>query len=364
MAKTRVAVVFGGRSGEHEISLASARSVLTAIDRDRYDVVPMAITREGRWITGRDSLRLLGGDNREAPEVPPAKSGHLVTMAQSLVLSSAEGEDAVDVVFPVVHGTFGEDGTLQGLLEMAGLPYVGAGVLASALGMDKALMKTVFRAHGLPTPDFVSFRNAEWRRGHDGLIDQIRTEIGYPCFVKPANMGSSVGVSKAHSLDELVAAVELALEYDRKVIVEKAITAREIECSVLGNDDPIASVVGEIVPSNEFYDYQAKYASDETELLIPAPLSAAQVAQVQQMAVKAFKVLDCEGMARVDFFLDRCSSEIYVNEVNTIPGFTAVSMYPKLWAASGLPYPELIDRLISLAIERHEQRKRLKTSVE
>lgn len=272
------------------------------------------------------------------------------------------GIPQVDVVFPVLHGPYGEDGTIQGLLELADIPYVGAGVLGSALGMDKALMKTVFKAKGLPVVDHLVIKRRDWETNSREVIQRIEKALGYPCFVKPANLGSSVGVSKVHGPAELPAALNLAARYDRKMLAERAVDAREIECSVLGNDDPIASVPGEIIPCNEFYDYEAKYIAGESELIIPADLPPAVTQQVRHLAIEAFLALDCAGMARVDFLLDKKTDQIYISELNTIPGFTPISMYPKLWEASGIPYPELIDRLIELALERYEDKSRSETS--
>ncbi|MDI7274790.1 MAG: D-alanine--D-alanine ligase [Anaerolineae bacterium] len=366
--KVRVAVIFGGRSGEHEVSLISARSVMNAMDKEKYEIHPVGITRSGRWLPGGDPMLALQSGQADRPILD---SGHAPGSGRELAVPGERGalvpgtEEAsfpeVDVVFPVLHGPYGEDGTLQGLLEMADIAYVGAGVLGSALGMDKVAMKDVFRARGLPVADYVHLLVRDWTASPAEWIDRIEAELGYPCFVKPANLGSSVGITKAHDRGELVQGLDDAAQYDRKLLVERGINAREIEVSVLGNDDPEASVPGEVVPSNEFYDYAAKYLDGLSELLIPAPLSAEQTRRAQELAVRAFKALDCAGMARVDFLLCRDTGQLYINELNTIPGFTSISMYPKLWEASGLPYPRLIDRLIELAIERHEERKRLRT---
>lgn len=361
-AKLRVGVIFGGRSGEHEISLISARSVMGAMNPERYEIVPIGITQDGRWVMGESALALLNGGqaDRERPaalladpsrqallELAPA--GERECVLQSLPL---------DVVFPVLHGPYGEDGTIQGLLELANLPYVGAGVLASAVAMDKAVAKAVFRAHGLPVAPYLVVKRRAWEADPAGVAAEIERVIGYDCFVKPACLGSSVGITKAHHRAELEKALRVAAAYDRKIIVEKAVPAREIEVSVLGNDDPIASVPGEIVPCREFYDYRAKYVEGRSELLIPAPLSDALAERIRELAVRAYTAIDCAGMARVDFLLDRETNEPYVNEVNTIPGFTSISMYPKLWEASGISYTELIDRLIDLALERHADKNR------
>ncbi len=349
MKRIRVGVIFGGRSGEHEVSLRSAESILKSIDRSRYDVVPIGITHEGRWLASKKALALL-----------PAKEQieTTLTTGEPITLPAEPAAQAVvDVIFPVLHGTYGEDGTIQGLLELANVPYVGAGVLGSAVGMDKDVMKRLFREAGLPIVDYWSVRKGEI----DAFLQANISSLPYPVFVKPANLGSSVGITKAHSPEELPVALQTAAEYDRKIVVERGVDAREIELSVLGNDEPIASVPGEILPSREFYDYQAKYVDDNSGLLIPAPLSEAQANDAQRLAISAFKVLECSGMARVDLFLERSTGKFYVNEINTIPGFTTISMYPKLWEASGIPYAQLIDRLIELAIARHAEKNKLRT---
>ena len=370
--KIRVGVIFGGKSGEHEVSLMSAQSVMRAIDKGKYEVVPIGITHEGRWLTGGDPLKALTGGQTSMPQL--LESGYVLdadvprgqTPPEHRELvpgTQAAGIPEVDVVFPVVHGTYGEDGTVQGLLELADLPYVGAGVMASAVAMDKAIMKDVLRSHGLPVVDHVVVKRSSWEADPAPVRAQVAGSIGYPCFVKPANLGSSVGISKAHSEQELDAAIELAAQYDRKILVEKCVEqAREIEVSVLGNDDPIASAPGEIIPSREFYDYAAKYLDNASELLIPAPLDPETSDQIRQLAIDAYLAFDCAGMARVDFLLSRATGELFIGEVNTIPGFTAISMYPKLWEASGIPYPELIDRLIELALERHAEKQRTRTT--
>jgi len=365
--KVRVAVVFGGRSGEHEVSLVSAASVMQAMDRERYEVFPIGITRSGRWLTnGEPMLALQSGQaDGPAPAEPATPQGErapaLAPGSRELVPGTREaGFPAVDVVFPVLHGPYGEDGTIQGLLEMAGIPYVGAGVLGSALGMDKVAMKDVFVAHGLPVVDHVALLARDWRARPAEWVAQVEERLGYPCFVKPANLGSSVGVTKAHDRQELVRGLDEAAQYDRRLLVERGVNAREIEVSVLGNDEPQASVPGEVVPCNEFYDYAAKYLDGESQLLIPAPIPDDLRRQAQELALRAFVALDCAGMARVDFLLCRDTGRLYINELNTIPGFTPISMYPKLWEASGLPYPKLIDRLIELAMERFEERRRLR----
>jgi len=389
--KLRVGVLFGGRSGEHEVSLLSAASVLNAIDRSKYDVVPIGISKEGRWLTSGESQRLLKGEQQAEnprhlragdPEytpgaavlargdsvlVPPEPRGeqqHSLIPFESGGVEHPPAHQAidVDVIFPVLHGTFGEDGTIQGLLELAGIPYVGAGVLGSAAGMDKDVMKRLFAAADLPIVKHVTILRSEWETKPKRTRMQIEARLKYPVFVKPANLGSSVGISKAHDGKELGPAMDLAASYDRKIVIEQGVgekkKAREIECSVLGNDDPKASVPGEIVPMKEFYDYAAKYLDEGSELVIPAKLSKSMTKQVQQTAIAAFKAVDCAGLARVDFLLDPSSDKLYLNEINTMPGFTAISMYPKLWAATGIEYPKLIDSLIQLAMERHAEKSR------
>ena len=405
MKKLRVGVLFGGRSGEHEVSLLSAASVLKAIDRKKYEVTSIGITKEGRWVTATDAQRLLAGETAPAssrlragdPEatapaavlargesviVPPVpsetKTGALIpfeTDARTVdIQAGAAGPGtsssvlSLDVILPVLHGTFGEDGTIQGLFELAGIAYVGSGVLGSATGMDKDVMKRLFAAAKLPIPKHVSFLRADWEAGHRKTIAKVEAALRYPIFVKPANLGSSVGITKAHDRKELGPAIDLAASYDRKIVVEQGVggkggKARELEVAVLGNDHPEASVVGEIVPSKEFYDYEAKYLSEGSDLIIPAKLTKAQTKRVQQMAIAAFRACDCSGLARVDFLMEPTSSSgkagrIYLNEINTMPGFTSISMYPKLWAASGVAYPELIDRLIALALERRAEKDR------
>ncbi len=354
----RVGVLFGGRSGEHEVSLTSAASVIESLDRAKYEVVPIGITREGRWFLGSASLQPLAEVFKKGTPVIPSVDPSGPKFIARDGRPGAKRLPDVDVIFPVLHGTFGEDGTVQGLLELAGIPYVGAGVLGSAVGMDKDVMKRLFRDAGLPVVEWVVILRGQWEEEWEPLGRLIETVLGYPVFIKPANLGSSVGISKVHNRRELGPAMELAASYDRKIIVEKGLDAREIECSVLGNDRPEASVPGEIVPVNEFYDYEAKYVKEGSELVIPAKLGRADTRRVRQMALQAFRAVDCAGMARVDFLLDRPSGRLYVNEVNTIPGFTPISMYPKLWEASGLAYPALLDRLIELALERHREKQR------
>jgi len=347
--KKRLAILFGGRSTEHEVSLISAAGILENIHKDRYEILPIKITREGKWLL-LDAKGGAGGKRLEGDAGIPVLPGE---PGCGLIRLDHLKAVPVDVVFPVLHGTFGEDGTLQGMLSMAGIPFVGGGVLASALGMDKIVMKQIFIQNDLQTVDFIWFLRNRWKRESEAIARGIRQEIGYPCFVKPANTGSSVGINKAHDETELRKFVEEACSYDRKVIVEKAVDARELECSVLGNDDPKGSVVGEIIPSREFYDYEAKYRDENSRAVIPADIPEDTANRIRYMAVAAFQAVDCAGYARVDFLLDRKTGRLYLNEINTIPGFTPISMFPKLWEATGLCYPDLIDRLIELALERH-----------
>jgi D-alanine-D-alanine ligase len=333
--KLRVGVILGGRSGEHEVSLRSAQSVMAAMDQARYEIVPIAIDKQGRWLLGSEAQRVLA-ESGETPAAP----------ADSSLIPRHESLRSVDVVFPVLHGPYGEDGTVQGLLELAHIPYVGCGVLASALAMDKAAL----------------VQRRRWENEPEHVLADVESRLTYPLFAKPANLGSSVGVSKATQRTELARALDQAARYDRRLLVEQGIDAREIEVSVLGNDDPIASVPGEIVPQREFYDYAAKYLDPGSELIIPAPLSPGLAEAARQMAVQAFLAIDGAGMARVDFLLERRTGQLYLSEVNTIPGFTSISMYPKLWEASGLSYPALIDRLIELALERYADKSRTVTS--
>jgi len=386
--KIRVGVLFGGRSGEHEVSLLSAASVLENIDKKKYEVVPIGITKEGRWLTSGHAERLLRGEHKEGrhlragdpdattsaavlakgegvlvPPQPSSDSNSLIPFDTDAHPHSGAQSIAVDVIFPVLHGTFGEDGTIQGLLELADIAYVGAGVLGSAAGMDKDVMKSLFQAAGLPIVKHVTVLRSQWEKDPVKVRKQIETKLKYPVFVKPANLGSSVGISKVHDRTELDGAMYEAAKYDRKIVVEEGVggkkaKAREIECSVLGNDDPIASMPGEIVPSAEFYDYNAKYVDEGSKLVIPAKISRKKQKEIQQMAIAAFKAVDCSGLGRIDFLLDPKTEKVYLNEINTMPGFTSISMYPKLWAASGIPYAELIDQLIQLGMERHAERKR------
>jgi len=359
--KIRVGVIFGGRSGEHEVSLMSALSVLSNLDPDRYEIVPIGITKEGRWVLTGDPMKALkegletsGGSVRPVALLgDPAMESKLV----ELPVTAGSPIPPLDVVFPVLHGPYGEDGAIQGLLELAGLPYVGAGILPSAVGMDKGVMKDLFVRHGLPVLDYLVFKRRDWRARPREIIERVKSSLPLPVFVKPCNLGSSVGITKVHDWDALAPAIDDAARYDRRVIVEKGFEgAREIECSVLGNDDPEVSVCGEILPSREFYDYNAKYVDEASGLIVPADLPKDVSDRIRDLAVRAFLALDCNGMARADFLVSADGSEIYVNELNTIPGFTKISMYPKLWEASGLSYAGLLDRLIELAFERHRDR--------
>jgi len=394
MAKLRVGILFGGRSGEHEVSLLSAASVVNAIDKTKYEVVPIGITKNGRWLTAEHAERLLKGNAGEGARATqtPLRAGDPEATPGAAVLARGESvvvppeparRDAglapfqtdanlrrasdrainVDVIFPVLHGTFGEDGTIQGLLELADIAYVGAGVLGSSAGMDKDVMKSLFRAAALPIVKHVTVLRSQFESKPKRVQKLVESKLRYPVFVKPANLGSSVGISKAHDRKELSPAIAEAAKFDRKIVIEEGVggkknKAREIECAVLGNDDPKASIAGEIVPCKEFYDYDAKYLAEGSELVIPAKITKTEMKTVQRLAIAAFQAVDCTGLARVDFLMDPKSRKILVNEINTMPGFTAISMYPKLWAASGVSFPDLIDRLIRLGIERHEDKKR------
>jgi D-alanine-D-alanine ligase len=363
--KLRVGILFGGRSGEHEVSLASAASVMRALDPEKYEAVPIGISKEGRWFVGTGAQKMLPevlktGERVVLPADPGASS--LVPVGSST--SSSQQGIRVDVVFPVLHGTFGEDGTVQGLLELAGLPYVGAGVLASSVGMDKDVQKRLFEQAKLPIVPFVAISRHEWERTPKRALSKIQRALRYPLFVKPATLGSSVGMTRVAKPKDLPAALDLAAEFALKIIVERAVNAREIEVSILGNDDPKASVPGEIIPHREYYDYTAKYLEEGSRIEIPAKLKSAQRKKIQEYAIRAFRSIDGAGMARADFFLERKTSRIFINELNTIPGFTSISMYPKMWEASGLSYTALIDRLIELALEIHAEKARTKYSIE
>lgn len=361
--KLKIGVLFGGRSAEHEVSLVSATSVIANLDKKKYQVVPIGMAKTGEWIIGNKALNLLKG-GKEA-----AKNLHSILIPEpwgrgvSPISNISQINTKIDVIFSVLHGTFGEDGTVQGLLELANIPYVGAGVLGSAVGMDKIVQKMAFRANDLPTPAFTYFTASLWAQNGPKLALECQKRLKLPVFVKPANLGSSVGISKAHDLKEIKQAIKLALKYDRRIIVEKSIEkAMEIECAVLGNDNPKASIPGQIIASNEFYDYNAKYVDGKSKALIPAPLPKNIMNKVRELAVQAFKVLDLAGMARVDFLVQKNPWRIYLNEVNTIPGFTSISMYPKLWEKSGLSYTKLLDKLIALAFERFNVKNKLITS--
>jgi D-alanine-D-alanine ligase len=383
--KLRIGILFGGRSGEHEVSLLSAASILNAIDKTKYEVVPIGITKQGQWITSTDATHLLAGETKPAPvllKTPKAKnqtksiqlSASTDVAFQNETLAQQKGPlaQSLDVIFPVLHGTFGEDGTIQGLFELADIAYVGSGVLGSATGMDKSAMKQLFAAAGLPQTPHVNLLRSEWKSDPKRATKLIEKNLNYPVFVKPANLGSSVGISKVHDRSELASAMELASSYDRKLIIEQGVGGpgakpRELEVAVLGNDSPEASVVGEIVPGAEFYDYNAKYHSDASVPIIPAKLSKSESKQIRKMAIAAFRACDCAGLARVDFLMEPAvkakknkkakPARIYLNEINTMPGFTSISMYPKLWEATGIPYKQLIDRLITLAAERHSEKQ-------
>ena len=374
--KIRMAVIFGGRSGEHEVAVRSARSVIEAADADKYELIPVAITKEGRWLSPAESasrlpepLRLklsgagAGADGKAALTIDPSRWGHLREGAGG----GGEAEPRLDVVFPVLHGTYGEDGTIQGLLEMAAVPYVGCGVLASSCGMDKVTMKTLFRQAGLPLCKYLWFLRREWEESPKGIVERVTADVGYPCFVKPANLGSSVGISRAADEETLVGAINLAARYDRKIIVEEGLDVREIEVAVLGNDAPEASLPGEYVVHDEqakFLDYTEKYSSTgHVKFVVPAPLPKRLSGRIREMAVRAFKAVDGAGLARVDFFLRRDTNRLLLNELNTIPGLTDVSGFPKMWEASGVPFREVIDRLVELAFERHAEKSRNETSL-
>ncbi len=366
--KLRVGVIFGGRSGEHEVSLMSARSVLSALNTEKYDVVMIGITKSGQWLTGDVATALESGEEgfaRRATLLPDPETQALMAIesinSRPPVLSEVS---QLDVVFPVLHGPFGEDGTVQGLLELAGIPYVGAGVVGSAVGMDKAIFKAVMEAHGLPILPWTLVSKSQWLTKAAAVVEKVEASLTYPVFTKPANMGSSVGIEKCHNRSQLIDGLAHAAEYDRRIVIEQGIQARELEVSVLGNQDPIASVVGEVRPRREFYDYVAKYISEDSDLIIPADIENRMSEEIRLLAVQAFELMDCAGLGRVDFLLDRDDGQIYLNEINTIPGFTSISMYPKLWEASGIPYPELLERLIDLALERFKEKSELETSYE
>jgi len=359
--KIRVAVVFGGRSDEHDVSLRSAQTIMRALDDAKYDILPLGITRQGQWIAGGDPMAALVAESpmfhlQSGEQTSPAPSnGAIAPVVGGEALLPGGVTDTVDVVFPALHGPMGEDGTLQGMLRLAGVPFVGSGVLGSAVAMDKAMTKVVLTQAGIPQLPWMLVLRRDWERDPGEMERRIAGEIGFPCFTKPANLGSSVGISKVHDASELGEALREAARFDRKIVVERGVTGRELELSVLGNDDPIVSIAGEIRPRGEFYDYNAKYIDDTAELIIPADVEPTTLERLQTYAAQAFRALDLAGLARVDFFLEESTGNIYLNEVNTLPGFTSISMYPMLWEASGIPLAELVDRLIHLALERHAE---------
>ena len=381
MQRVRVGIVFGGRSSEHEVSLASAAAVIAHLDPERYELIPICISKDGRWsLTGAPCGSLTAAEAIESARSPAGAAAggrevHLLARpAATQLLAASTGPMAgsrttfeglaLDVVIPLVHGPYGEDGTLQGLLELAGVPYVGAGVLGSAAGMDKAVAKTLFAARGLPITSYAVVRAAQWDAGESAVLDDLERRLHGPLFVKPANLGSSIGVSKATGRAALVQAIRAARQFDRKIIVEEAVPEpRELECGVIGNDAPEASVPGEIVPAGEFYDYESKYVDARSAGVVPAVLTTAQAAEIRRLAIEAYRAIEGAGMARVDFLLSRSTGRLYVSEVNTIPGFTTISMFAKLWEATGLDYAQLLDRLIELAFDRHRERRQLRTSL-
>ena len=377
MKKLRVGVIYGGRSGEHEVSIASAAAVVQNLDKQRYAPIPIRIEKDGRWLiadrlpTSASAAEVIEqGKSASGKRLLRGREAHLVAHpGGDQIITIERGSTpsitglALDVVFPVLHGPYGEDGTVQGLLELANIPYVGAGVLASSVGMDKAVSKLVFTAKKLPIAKYLVVLRQNWTDNPERISKAVRSHLGYPVFVKPANLGSSVGISKVKSPSQLKAAMGVAGEYDRKIVVEAAVpNAREIEVAVLGNDHPEASVPGEIIPSREFYDYQAKYLDDDSRIVIPAKIPQKTAAEVQRLAIEVFLSMDCAGMARVDFLMDGKTGKLFVNEINTIPGFTTISMFSKMWAASGVSYPQLLDKLIGLARERHAEKQQLRTS--
>jgi D-alanine-D-alanine ligase len=379
LKKLRVGVIYGGRSGEHEVSIASAAAVLQNLDKQRYEPIPIRIEKDGRWLIAdrlpssasaadvieqsrAEAAKRLGRGGREAHLVAHPGEEQIMTIERGT--TPAITGLALDVVFPVLHGPYGEDGTVQGLLELANVPYVGAGVLASALSMDKAVAKLAFAARGLPLGKYLVVLRSDWMSAPAKVVSDVTRQLGYPVFVKPANLGSSVGISKAKSEAALPAAIDTAAEFDRKIVIEAAVpNAREIEIAVLGNDSPETSVPGEVIPGGEFYDYDAKYLNDNSRVVIPAEIPSAVALEVKRLAIEVYRAVDCAGMARVDFLLDDVTGMLYVNEINTIPGFTTISMYAKMWAASGVPYPELLDRLITLARERHAEKQQIRTTL-
>jgi len=367
--KIRVGIIFGGRSGEHEVSFCSASSIIKAIDKDKYIVVPIGITKEGRWISPHDSELALQSGKIEGKNsvilLNDSFSKSLICIDNNQRLDKSSALEKLDLIFPALHGPYGEDGTVQGLLELANIPYVGAGVAASAISMDKELMKIIFKQKDLPVLKWMTVKRKEWQKDKEKISSIIQNDFEYPLFVKPTNLGSSVGITKVLKKKELEKAIDLASSYDRKILIEEGLEeVREIECSVLGNDEPWASVVGEVKPAGEFYDYDSKYIDKKTQLIVPADLPDEVSQDVQRIALRAFKAVDAAGMARVDFFVSKKENKIHLSEINTIPGFTSVSMYPRLWEASGISYPDLIDQLIQLALERHRDKNQNKISYE
>ncbi len=372
--KLRVGVIFGGRSGEHEVSIRSAAAVIEGLDLRRYEIVPIAIDTEGKWLSPGDAGELLPPSSRGLLSVKPSavRSGKVAIIGDpshpglTSINRTGQTSEVLDVVFPVLHGPYGEDGTIQGLLEMANIPYVGCGVVASSCGMDKVIMKSLFKEAGLPLCKYLWFLRSAWADDRESIMRKVRRDLGFPCFVKPANLGSSVGVSRAVDRESLVSAIDLAARYDRKIIIEEGLNAREIECAIIGNDKPEASLPGEYVIHEEsarFLDYKEKYSSTgRVEFVVPAPLTKIVTEKIQRMAVRAFQAIDGAGLARVDFFLRNDTRELVVNELNTMPGLTDVSGYPKLWAASGLSFRQALDRLIALAFERHQDKLLNQTS--
>ncbi|HEY8343980.1 MAG TPA: D-alanine--D-alanine ligase [Bacillota bacterium] len=357
----KLALIYGGQSGEHEVSVLSAASVMAALDRSKFEVLPIGITRDGQWIPGLSPQSLVQSKDLQVKPIGEQEAEidyGIVSNPAGVLLGRLKAE--VDLVFPLLHGPMGEDGSIQGLLELAGIPYIGGGILASAVGMDKALMKKVFQMEGLPVGDYLVYLRWEWREAPREIVAEIEEKLGYPCFVKPANMGSSVGISKARCREELQSAMEKAAMYDRKLVIEAFLEGREIECSVLGNDRPKASLPGEIVSSADFYDYEAKYLLNQSKLLIPAPLSPEKTKEIQDLAIKAFKAIDCSGLARVDFFVLNRDERVVVNEINTMPGFTQISMFAKMWEATGISYQRLLEELVDLALERYAEKKEIK----
>lgn len=370
--KLQVGIIFGGKSGEHEVSIQSAKSVISSLDSDKYQVHPIVISKSGHWFWGATANLALELGQADADHLRfitsnPIDSNHdvktqsLKMINQNDAIEPTQLSENLDVVIPLLHGSYGEDGSIQGMLELLDIPYVGAGILASAVGLDKVFMKTIFAAAGLPQVKFTSYTRNKWSVSPDIVVEEIETNIGYPCFVKPANLGSSVGISKVKNRDQLKNAMDLAAKYDRKLIVEEGLDVREIEIAVLGNECPEASVPGEVQSSNEFYDYEAKYLTGESMLIIPAPVTEEQTEEIKKLAIQAFQAVDCSGLARVDFFIEKTTNKILINEINTMPGFTEYSMYPKLWEATGLSYSTLIDRLLQYAMERHSEKLRTST---